>query len=90
MKMLEEGLTVLFTCNATSDCCMKPLVTHQSARNCPYQNSDMSRLSVYWEQNKVWMMSALATKWFDEHFVPDEQLLLLTKEFRFESYCATG
>lgn len=85
-KLAKDKFSVLFTCNASGECKMKPLVIYKFAKPHSFRNCDMENLpNCIWLHNASgYMTIPISVIWFDKHFVPDAKRHCKKKNIPFK------
>ena len=85
-KLSKDKFSVLFTCNASGECKMKPLVIYKFAKPHSFRNCDMENLpNCIWLHNASgYMTIPISVIWFDKHFVPDAKRYCKKKNIPFK------
>jgi len=70
-KPMKDGLTLLFSANASGDRKVKPLLVYHSEKPRTFKNTRKNRLGVLsHSDHKVWMTRSLFSDWVTEVFSP--------------------
>lgn len=86
VKLAYGRFSVLFTCNASGDCKIKPLIIYKFAKPHSFRNCDKNNLSncIWYHKKKGYMTATLSLDWFDNHFVPDAKAYCEAKGIPFK------